>query len=197
MSVKSTKGGRQNWRPVPGFEGYYEVSSEGCVRGIDRIVPVAGQVDRRIKGREMTLHTDTKGYSFVHLTKNGSTYNLRVHRLVMLAFEPRPDADFLEVNHLNGVKTDCAWRNLEWSTRPANILHAYRTLGKKGAWTGKFGSANPKSMAVQGLDPVSGVVRAQYESMMDAQRAGYNVAHVSACVRGKLRTHGGLRWQRV
>lgn len=36
------------WRPVVGYEGAYEVSSAGRVRGLDRTVPIRGQSPRHL-----------------------------------------------------------------------------------------------------------------------------------------------------
>jgi NUMOD4 motif len=43
----------EEWRDIPGYIGYYEVSSHGRVRSLDRIVPVRGphQRHKRVKAR--------------------------------------------------------------------------------------------------------------------------------------------------
>jgi hypothetical protein len=62
----------------------------------------------------------------VNLKVNGKAYGRYVHRLVAKAFTPNPDCK-IEINHLNGDKTDNRVENLEWCTREENMLHAYET----------------------------------------------------------------------
>lgn len=55
---------------------------------------------------------------------DGRQVTLRVHLLVAAAFMgPTPNG--LEVNHIDGVKANCATSNLEFVTHSANMKHAY------------------------------------------------------------------------
>lgn len=50
-----------------------------------------------------------------------------IHRLLALTFLPIPEIfEELDVNHIDGVKTNYALDNLEWTTRSGNCLHAYQ-----------------------------------------------------------------------
>lgn len=59
----------------------------------------------------------------------GGGASAHVHRLLALTFLPDPDLPIeeLEVNHIDGVKTNNAIANLEWVTWSENIAHAYQT----------------------------------------------------------------------
>lgn len=61
----------------------------------------------------------------VQLT-SGKQKNCRVNRLVAQAFIPNP-AGLPEVNHKDGNKDNNSADNLEWSTRSANMRHAFAT----------------------------------------------------------------------
>ena len=79
---------------------------------------------------------NTKGYLSVHLCKSGKVKTLLVHRLVALKYIPNPNRK-LEVNHINGIKTDNSIENIEWATKKENHAHAVKTgLKAKGSDNG-------------------------------------------------------------
>ena len=78
------------WLPVPGWEGYYEVSDLGRVRSLDRILVNRDGVSRRWAGRVLATPLQD-GYPFVSLARNGQHKTRAVHQLVLEAFVgPRP-----------------------------------------------------------------------------------------------------------
>jgi hypothetical protein len=67
-----------------------------------------------------------KGYVKVDLgLKDGTRKRFFVHRLVMLCFNPIDNYSELQVNHINGNKSDNSLNNLEWCTASENIKHAF------------------------------------------------------------------------
>jgi hypothetical protein len=112
------------------YTGLYLVSSWGNVYSVERITTYAN--GRRKRNGGNPLKTYKGEYESVQLNKNGKGKTLNVHTLVVEAFLPNPQ-NKLEVNHINGIKTDNRLSNLERSTRQANEQHAYDTgLAKKG-----------------------------------------------------------------
>ena len=121
----------EEWRPVPitEFSHLYEVSNTGRVRSLDRanqeMVGIGLRVKwyRDFKGREMRCKPNSRGYPQVYLRNSPVFRNVVVHRLVAGAFIPNPDS-LPEVNHIDTIKTNNVWTNLEWISRVGNHNHA-------------------------------------------------------------------------
>ena len=106
----------EEWRPVGGYEGWYEISSFGQVRRI-KAAPgaVVGKILRqKIKGGQ---------YYVVGLFRNSSGKTVYVHHLVAEAFHGcRPKE--MEVNHKDANKLNNYPENLEYVTHLDNQRHA-------------------------------------------------------------------------
>lgn len=128
----------EEWRPVVGYEGIYEVSNMGNVRSVDRTVSrkvgKGADPDRLIfifaKGVLLTPGISGNGYPTVSLC--GKTHT--VHSIVITTFRgPPPKGE--ECRHRNGNRTDPRLDNLEWGTRKENISdmvkHGTKMIGEK------------------------------------------------------------------
>lgn len=113
---------KEIWKDIPGYECLYQVSNLGSVRSLDRTVKKAGQPDAYLKGREIKQFTDHKGYRVVTLSKDCKLKQIKVHRLVLMAFIPNPD-NLPQVNHKDGNKKNNCVENLEWCTNDYNSNH--------------------------------------------------------------------------
>lgn len=111
----------EQWKPIPGFEQYYEVSDHGRVRSFDRVGTRGNGVTYRRKGRMMKQSPYSAGHLMVRLSVNANQRLWRVHRLVMLAFVGScPEG--MEVCHENGDPTDNRLGNLRYDTHSSNML---------------------------------------------------------------------------
>ena len=113
------------WKDVKGFEGIYCVSNLGNVKSYSRMT-VGGVRNRFVCGRLMKTKVNRGGYVVVHLRNIDKNVYPLVHRLVAEAFIPNYD-NKPTVNHINGIKTDNAVVNLEWSTHSEQMIHAIGT----------------------------------------------------------------------
>lgn len=114
------------WKSIKDYPDY-EVSSYGRVRSIDRYI--TNSLNRTIFYKSKILkfsHNNKTGYNQVALYKNKKIKTFSIHRLVAETFIPNPN-NYLEVNHIDGDKTNNHVENLEWVTRKENITHAITT----------------------------------------------------------------------
>lgn len=66
-------------------------------------------------------------YQIINLTlESGKKKTYRLHRLVMMAFEPIENMDNMEVNHKDGNKLNNSLNNLEWCIASYNQKHAFQ-----------------------------------------------------------------------
>lgn len=117
------------WKAIPGWEGVYEVSSEGQVRSVLRWVDkvrLGMPLTYLRQGGLLRQSPNTRGYLCVALNGNGRRITrARVHQLVAAAFlGPCPQG--LGVLHNNGTQTDNRAINLRYGTQRDNLLDAVR-----------------------------------------------------------------------
>lgn len=116
------------WKPIPGYEGRYEVSDAGRVRSVDHCVPCfTGDRKRLVKGRVLRPGRTTSGHLSVALGKGNSMW---VHSLVARTFlGARPDG--MEVLHLDHDPKNNALGNLAYGTRSENLKMDYAAGTRK------------------------------------------------------------------
>jgi uncharacterized protein (DUF433 family) len=109
----------ERWKPIPGYEGSYEVSDLGRVRSLDRRMPnrrwPSTQHTRLVRGGVLKPTERSDGYLSVGLCGKSRL----VHRLVLSAFAgPCPTGQ--QTRHLNGCRADNRAANLCWGTPGEN-----------------------------------------------------------------------------
>ena len=100
---------------IPEIKDYYTITSDGLIYSDN-------------SGLMKTRNRAGTNYQIINLSKlDGSKRTFRVHRLVMMAFNPVENMDELEVNHIDGNKKNNKLENLEWCTASENQIHAFKT----------------------------------------------------------------------
>lgn len=115
----------EQWLPVVGYEGYYEVSDRGRVRSLDRVVPHATSGQLRLKGKILAGGWTKAGYYLVNLQKCGVERSCNVHTLVAEAFIPNPD-NLPLVRHWDDDPSNNAVGNLLWGDYADNAQDSLR-----------------------------------------------------------------------
>ncbi len=111
------------WRPISGFEGYYEVSDTGLVKSLERRVQSSNGRVNKISEKIIKSSVNNRGYTRVSLNLNGRGFQKTIHRLVLEAFRPNPDPlIFNHINHIDENKQNNNLSNLEWMEQKDNVL---------------------------------------------------------------------------
>jgi hypothetical protein len=152
-------------REIPGMDGYF--ASE------------CGHVFSSRRGwAELSQWDNSSGYATVKV----SNYPLTVHRAVALAWVDG-FMDGLDVNHIDGDKSNNHRTNLEWCSRSDNIRHSL---------------AN--GLHVNEETPVIGVNESTGDGVWAKSQAalthlGFQQPNVNKCLRGERITHRGFKWR--
>ena len=126
----------REWRPIPGWEGFYEASSDGQVRSIERTVAGRPGVSMTRRAHTLTPKLTSDGYEQVWLCRDNTRRTMKVSRLVASAFHgPCPEG--MECRHIDGNKLNNTPGNLAWGTRSENtydkVAHGTHPMARKTA----------------------------------------------------------------
>jgi len=131
----------EEWRPIPGYEGLYSVSSFGRVRTEARVTIQRNGRHLVVPERIRKTPTNKYGYPEVSLHRNRSMKCWLVHQLVLLAFVgPCPTGPGRIVScHNDGNPGNPHASNLRWDTQRANVAdsvkHGVMPRGEQAPWS--------------------------------------------------------------
>ena len=155
------------WKAVKGYEGLYEVSNLGNVRGL-----TANKV--------LKPHRNNHGYMKVDLYKNGNRKRFLVHRIVAETYIPNPK-NYTQVNHKDENKTNNCVANLEFCDRKYNS---------------NYGTAQERSAEKHKKAVFCNELNKSFKSITEAARyTGICLQSISMCCRGKYATAGDFHWR--
>ena len=174
------------------YEGLYKVSNWGRILSLN--------YNGTGKAELMNPGTDTNGYFYVGLWKNGKRKTCSVHRLVAFTFLDNPD-NLPQVNHKDEDKTNNfvflnedgtvnkEKSNLEWKSPKGNVNHGTRNERVSKALTN-----GKKSKRVLQLS-LDGDLIKEWPSTRECGRNGFNQGEVAKCCRGEIPHYKGFKWK--
>lgn len=139
------------WKPIPGYDGAYEVSNLGRVKSLRRYIQRVSHLGnahlKLIHERILSPGVQKCGYLTVMLSDDlGKKTSWLIHKLVLLAFVGPPPKGLWGL-HKDGFPSNCVLENLHYGTPTRNIqdvvFHGRRLLtdtqisalkGRKFAW---------------------------------------------------------------
>lgn len=179
------------WKPVLGYEEFYEVSNQG---------------DVRTKRYGRLLKIQKQRYSTVGLSKNGSCRYKTVHRIVAEAFIPnqekKPCIDHIDTNPYNNKVSNLRWvTHSENSNNPLTRLHI--SNGKVGKHREKYimSEDRKKNISLAKSKPViclskEGQFVKEFRTIQDAALfARVSVFAIYHSIDGQSKSSGGYKWK--
>jgi hypothetical protein len=164
----------ESWKDVLGYEGRYQVSDLGRVRGQIGV---------------LRPNLNTSGYHIVHLYSGGrhTRQVALVHRLVAQAFLPNPEGRQY-VNHLDGDKIGNRLANLEWCTNSENVIHARANL--------PFAQYRFAVVGVHVLTRETVRFASQRDAEIALSKTGKQSSAIHHCLVGQKKSAYGYVWAR-
>ena len=171
------------WKPIPGYEGLYEVSNLGRVKSLGKNLYNINENTYSFHAYSHIMKPSTnKGYLQVNLSKNGVLKCIKVHRLVAMAYIPNPN-NYPQVNHKNEIRNDNRVENLEWCNNKYNS---------------NYGSRNAKLSKKVAQYTKDDVFVNEFKSCIEVEKQlGFSNGHISKCCLGKRKSAYGYHWRYI
>ena len=167
----------EEWKDIDGYDGVYQVSSEGRVRSFQRnkCEILKCHIVGKTKHLKIGLYKDKKRKHYY------------VHKLVAKAFIPNPN-NYTEINHKDENPLNNNVKNLEWCTHLYNMT--YGTCQERSRKTHL-----ERTPSILMYDK-EGVLKATFNSVVDAEKeTGTPHSNIIACCKGRLKTANGYVWR--
>lgn len=173
---------QEKWKEIEGYNGRYSISNLGRVANGHGLI--------------MRTRPSKDGYVRILLFKDRKYKSEYVHILVANHFLEKPDVEKVEVNHIDGVKSNNVVSNLEWVTRSQNTQHAIRNGFRfVNPSAGKYGKDSKTSKPVAQCDLNGNLIKV-WESREEAAKH-FNTTRgtICRCVNKKRKTCCGFVWK--
>lgn len=166
---------KEEWRPVAGYEGLYEVSRNGHIKSLPKY-------NREARFLKPTLNKRQGRYS-VMLSKNGKRKRVSVHRVVATAFVYNPNPEvFTEINHKDENPANNKADNLEWCDRWYN-MH-YNDLQRR---------ITHRTIPIVRIDKDGN--KKYYRAVRQAKKDGFDTSGIYASIKKPLKSGGKRKYK--
>jgi hypothetical protein len=132
------------WKDIPGYEGYYQISNLGRVKGLPRPKRLSSGGFTMLVETIKKPHYQSDGYLQIGLSKDGKKGSFLLHRLVGFAFLEGDQS--LEINHKDFNRDNCRADNLEWATRVENVDYSQRNKRYEGKYFRGLAKLSPEQV---------------------------------------------------
>ena len=179
----------EEWRDIPGYEGFYKVSNYGRVKRLPRHVITD---KRKTHNNIRVLKKTTRGYYCVNLSKENKTRWVFVHRIVAQVFIENPN-NFPIINHKDENPQNNCVVNLEWCSYKYNCNYGTARQRQKESRANNPNDKNVRKLVgKKNSKPINqftpdGIYVATYPSLMAASEAtGVNISNIIRHCKGRV-----------
>lgn len=159
-----------------------DVSESGDIFIHEREITRSNGAKQTFKRRKLKIYDNGNGYIYVSLCNGSHKFKEYVHRIVAIAYHENKD-NLPQVNHIDGIRNNNHYSNLEWCTAKYNI-NDYVSKGRGVYSTKAVIQFNKEGLIVN-----------EFKSIEDAGRQFPGTAENINCVTlGKGRTAFGFFW---
>lgn len=113
---------KEIWKDIPGYEGWYQGSSLGRIRSLNRWVNGKNGTKAKRTGKILKPVILDGRYYAVSICNNGKKKVIKIHRLVAETFISNPN-NKPQINHIDCDIRNNNVKNLEWCTALENNRH--------------------------------------------------------------------------
>lgn len=130
---------QEEWKPIKGYEGFYEISNFGKVKSLKREIICRNGMIKFVKEIILKSANDTKGYPIVILQNHGDKKTCKIHHLVWDNFsEKQRDGLELQIDHIDNNKRNNHIDNLRLVTNRENCSKGKLLIKNNGLPTGIY-----------------------------------------------------------
>lgn len=123
------------WKPIPGYEGHYEMSRTGEIKSLSRVILAGGKYPFVSKERMLKAHVNNRGYYKINLYLNRKMKTIEIHQLLAITFLNHiPCGMELVVDHIDTNKFNNQVDNLRIVTSRVNSN--YKHIKSSSQYTG-------------------------------------------------------------
>lgn len=179
--------GKEIWKPIKGYEGFYEISTFGNIRSLDRVIIYSNGKRIFTKGKNLKPIKNAHGYLTVNLKRNSKIKVCQIHRLVMLTFVENP-LNLPMINHKDECKTNNHISNLEYCDCKYNSN--YGTRNQRLSAIMKIVGISKKVLQLS----LEGEIIKEYDSISEVAKLGYDSQSVGDCCRLRAKSYKHFLW---
>jgi hypothetical protein len=187
--IESVRLEGEEWKSIPGMEGFYMASTEGRIISLGRYVLTKNGAYRYKRPKLQLLTVNNNGYPEVRISIEGKRRTFAVHRLIGKTFIPNTE-NKPSLDHIDRVRTNNRVSNLRWCTLSENMKNPLTLAYIKQLEIKRDHSSHCKPVVCL----KDNCIVKQYKSLIETEQDGFVWNQVYLACSGRTKSHRGFKW---